>query len=53
MIQGEVEFQSFINKVIEIKKDSYEEFIRIKYLVDGVLLAKATKENCINKASGD
>lgn len=42
MANMESELQEFINQVTKIKKENYQEFIRIKYIVDGVLLAKNT-----------
>ena len=39
------EFQSFINDVSQIKNQSYEEFIRLKCIVDGMLLAKKISKN--------
>jgi len=45
MTPKECEFQNFINEVTEIRNVDYEAFVRLKYLVDGVLLAKSN-ENC-------
>jgi hypothetical protein len=40
MTQKERELQAFIDNITLMKNDNYEEFIRIKYMIDGVLLSK-------------
>ncbi|WP_252242912.1 hypothetical protein [Clostridium sp. ZS2] len=46
MKPSETEFQDFINQVKEVKMNNYEEFLRIKYMIDGIVLSKkVSKEN--------
>jgi len=53
MTQKETEMQNFIDKITEIKNENYEDFMRIKCVVDGVMLAnKNANGNCKKSVCG-
>ena len=53
MTQKETEMQNFIDKITEIKNTNYEDFMRIKCVVDGVILAnKNANRNCKKNVCG-
>lgn len=44
------ELQDFIDKVTEIKNRNKEDFNKLKYIVDGVLLAQNKEKDSVEKA---
>lgn len=44
------EMQDFIKNISEIKKNNLEDFLKIKYIVEGILLTQKTNIGSVEKS---